>query len=160
MLRVVDVGFGALTDLLDRFELRLQCVPENEEIKASFWGDSEAGIVGHTVFVRNDTPVHSFLHETCHLICMSRKRRLSVDTNAGGNDLEESAVCYLQVVLADYVVGVSRTRIVRDMDEWGYSFRLGSTLAWFQSDAADAQEFLRNHGLLTPDNTPSFRMRD
>jgi hypothetical protein len=30
-----------------------------------------------------------------------------------------------------------------DMDAWGYSFRLGSTRAWFEADAEDAREFLQ-----------------
>ena len=50
--------------------------------------------------------------------------------NAGGDDLEESAVCFLQVILADFLDGVGRDRLMRDMDAWGYSFRLGSTAAW------------------------------
>ena len=39
---------------------------------------------------------------------------------------------------------------MQDMDAWGYSFRLGSTRDWFESDAEDAREFLMNHGLMTP----------
>ena len=50
--------------LLERFGLSLVVQPPNEPIMGSFWGDSEAGIVGHEVFVRADTPVHSLLHET------------------------------------------------------------------------------------------------
>ncbi|NIS90685.1 MAG: hypothetical protein GTN98_11520, partial [Woeseiaceae bacterium] len=49
--------------------------------------------------MRSDTPVHSLLHETCHIICMSRERRAELETDAGGDDLEEAAVCYLQVLL-------------------------------------------------------------
>lgn len=155
-----DVGCAALRDLLGRFDLELQCVADNREIVASFWGAPEAGIAGRTVYVRNDTPVHSFLHETCHVICMTGYRRLDLEKDAGGDDLEESAVCYLQLVLADYIVGVNRAQIVRDMDTWGYSFRLGSTLEWFQADAADAREFLQNHGLLAANDVPLFRLRD
>jgi hypothetical protein len=29
-----------------------------------------------------------------------------------------------------------------DMDAWGYTFRLGSTRAWFENDAAEARAFL------------------
>jgi hypothetical protein len=36
----------------------------------------------------------------------------------------------------------------RDMDEWGYSFRLGSAAAWFEQDAKDARAWLIRHGLL------------
>jgi hypothetical protein len=34
-----------------------------------------------------------------------------------------------------------------DMDAWGYSFRLGSTRAWFENDAEDARAFLAARSL-------------
>jgi hypothetical protein len=34
------------------------------------------------------------------------------------------------------------------MDEWGYSFRLGSAAKWFAEDAQDAQRWLRQHALI------------
>jgi len=34
------------------------------------------------------------------------------------------------------------------MDSWGYSFRLGSTRAWFEGDAADARAWLERHGIV------------
>jgi hypothetical protein len=36
---------------------------------------------------------------------------------------------------------------MQDMDAWGYSFRLGSTAAWFEADAEDARDWLRERGL-------------
>jgi hypothetical protein len=33
------------------------------------------------------------------------------------------------------------------MDAWGYTYRLGSTQAWFEQDADDARAFLEEHGL-------------
>jgi len=48
---------------------------------------------------------------------------------------------------------------MQDMDEWGYSFRLGNTLDWFSSDAEDAEEFLKIHGLLDASGTPTFKLR-
>ena len=159
MLRVSDVPEAAITELLHRYELELIKQPAGAPISGSFWGDSEAGIVGHTVYVRADTPIHSLLHETCHVICMTEDRRAGLDRDAGGDDLEESAVCYLQVVLADYIDGVGRDRLMLDMDAWEYSFRLGNTRDWFQRDAEDATEFLTNHGLLNADGAPTFRLR-
>jgi hypothetical protein len=90
---------------------------------------------------------------------MTEDRRAGLDRDAGGDDLEESAVCYLQVVLADHLDGVGRDRLMLDMDAWGYSFRLGNTRDWFQNDAEDAAEFLMNHGLLNAEGEPTFLLR-
>src|SRR2546423_12186413 len=60
---------------------------------------------------------------------MTPERRVGLDRDAGGSDLEEAAVCYLQVLLAGQLPGVGRERMFADMDHWGYSFRLGSTRA-------------------------------
>ena len=155
-----DVPRSALTGLLQKFGLDLVLQKPGDAIRGSFWGDSEAGIVGRTVYVRGDTPVHSLLHETSHVICMTEDRRAGLDRDAGGDDLEESAVCYLQVLLADHIDGVGRELLMSDMDAWGYSFRLGNTLDWFQSDAEDAAEFLMNHGLLSAQGDVTFRLRD
>jgi hypothetical protein len=159
MLRVSDVPEAAITELLHRSDIELIKQPAGAPISGSFWGDSEAGIIGYTVYVRADTPIHSLLHETCHVICMTEDRRAGLDRDAGGDDLEESAVCYLQVVLADFIDGVGRDRLMLDMDAWEYSFRLGNTRDWFQRDAEDATEFLTNHGLLNADGVPTFRLR-
>jgi hypothetical protein len=99
------------------------------------------------------------LHETCHILCMTEERRSGLDRDAGGSDIEEAAVCYLQVILADSIEGVGRDRLMLDMDEWGYSFRLGNTQDWFQHDAEDAREFLINHGLLNSAGDVTFRLR-
>ncbi len=159
VLTVADIGTDALRGLLDRFGLELVALQPGEPITGSYWGDSEAGVVGRRVFVRPDTPVHSFLHETSHVICMDEARRRCLDRDAGGDDLEESAVCFLQVLLADTVDGVGRDRLMADMDAWGYSFRLGSTRAWFEHDAGDAREFLVNHKLIDSSNELTWRLR-
>jgi hypothetical protein len=65
-----------------------------------------------------------------------------VHTDASDSQEEEDATCYLQVLLADALPGVGRDRLMADMDAWGYSFRLGSTRAWFEGDAEDARAFL------------------
>jgi hypothetical protein len=159
VLTVADIGRQVLESFLTRFGLELVVQGDQELIAGSFWGDSEAGVIGHRVYVRPDTPVHSFLHESCHVICMDDERRKGLDQDAGGDNLEEAAVCYLQVLLADYIDGVGRERIMRDMDEWGYSFRLGSTRAWFEKDAEDAQQFLTDHELIDQAGAPTFTLR-
>jgi len=100
------------------------------------------------------------LHEVCHVICMTDERRDVLDRDAGGDNLEESAVCYLQIVLADYIAGVGRRRLMQDMDSWGYSFRLGSTARWFAEDAEDAAAWLQEKNLLSVGGEPVFRLRD
>jgi hypothetical protein len=159
VLIVRDIGSPALAELLRRYGLELVMLADGEDIKGSFWGDCEAGIVGRKVYVRPDTPIHSFLHESCHLICMDDARRDGLDKDAGGDDIEEAAVCYLQVLLADFIEGVGQERLMADMDAWGYSFRLGSTRAWFESDAEDAREFLVTHGLIDTLGAPAFVLR-
>lgn len=134
--------------LLARYRLKLTLIASSQAIPGSYWGDSEAGLRGEELYARLDTPVHSVLHEACHYICMSPERRTGLDRDAGGDDLEESAVCYLQVLLADTLPGVGRARAFADMDGWGYSFRLGSTRAWFERDAGDAKEWLERRGLI------------
>jgi len=159
VLRVADVRLRKLTELLGRFGLSLELLDDNAAITGSYWGEPEAGVVGRRVYVRLDTPVHSLLHETCHVICMDEDRRTGLERDAGGDDIEEAAVCYLQIVLADYLPGVGRDRLMRDMDSWGYSFRLGSSRAWFESDAADARTWLLEHGVLSAAGTPAFVLR-
>jgi hypothetical protein len=159
VLTVSDVTPGVLAELLDSFGLEFVMHGPGESIAGTYWGEPEAGVIGSSVHVRPDTPVHSFLHETCHVICMDERRRNGLDTDAGGDDLEEAAVCYLQVLLADIVDGVGRARIMADMDAWGYSFRLGSTRAWFERDAEDAREFLLEHKLIDQMGEPSRRLR-
>ena len=90
---------------------------------------------------------------------MSPDRRRTLEADAGGDDLEESAVCFLQIVLADSIRGAGRERVMLDMDAWGYSFRLGNTGAWFAKDAEDAKQFLLDQKLITEDGAPTFRLR-
>lgn len=146
--RFATLPRAALAALLVPWDLHLTHVPGTASIPGSFWGEPEAGLIRNQLYVRDDTPVHSALHEACHYICMDGTRRARLHTNAGGNDLEECAVCYLQILLADRLAGYDRERMFHDMDAWGYSFRLGSARAWFEHDAQDAREFLAAHGLL------------
>jgi hypothetical protein len=139
---------AAIVALLARFGLDFVGVPAGEPIPGSYWGDCEAGIIGSTVHARADTPVHSLLHEAGHLIVLPPERRAQVHTDATDSVAEEDATCYLQILLADALPGVGRERLLRDMDAWGYSFRLGSARAWFEHDAEDARQWLAERGLL------------
>lgn len=147
MMQLDGADGEAVVQLLHRYGLRLQPVAEAAPIPGSYWGDSEAGLRGATLFARPDTPLHSILHELAHYICMSPERRACLDTNAGGDDAEETAVCYLQVLLAETLPGVSRAALFADMDSWGYSFRLGTTARWFDEDAQEARAWLASAGI-------------
>jgi hypothetical protein len=148
VLLVNAIGRLDLEMLLDRYGLELTLVAPEEVIPGSFWGEREAGLIGSKIYVRLDTPVHSVLHEAAHFICMTVERRAGLDTNAGGDDAEENAVCYLQILLAAVLPNVGRERMCRDMDAWGYTFRLGSAAAWFAEDADDARQWLIRHRLI------------
>ena len=148
MLTVADLDFAALAALLARYTLQLRQVADEEEIPGSYWGDAEAGLRGSEVFVRSDTPIHSLLHETCHSICMGDERRQRLDTDAGGDFDEENAVCYLQILLADQIPGYSAEQCMRDMDQWGYTFRLGSASRWFHEDATECRQWLETRKIL------------
>lgn len=137
-------------ELLARYGLHLHLIEDGAPIPGSYWGEPEAGIIGCNVYVRNDTPVHSMLHEACHLIVLPPEQRATVHTNATNSSEEEDATCYLQIVLADALQGIDRDRLMQDMDAWGYSYRLGSTRAWFRQDAENARDWLNARGLLTP----------
>jgi hypothetical protein len=143
-----EMDGARLAALLARYGLTLVRVADDLPIPGSYWGESEAGIVGRTVYARDDTPLHSLLHEAGHVICMDEARRVRLDTDAGGDYAEEDAVCYLQIVLADEL-GLSVEQICADMDAWGYTFRLGSAYTWFSGDADDARRWLVAHRLLT-----------
>ncbi len=152
VLDMATLGSDPLRDLLARFDLKLETVADGAAIPGSFWGDEEAGLIGHTLYVRGDTPLHSALHEAGHFVCMDEARRSGLDTNAGGDYDEENAVCYWQIMAADLIPGCNRMRMCADMDAWGYTFRLGSAAAWFQDDAEDAHAWLVAAGLLDTDN--------
>ncbi|MDO5504992.1 MAG: hypothetical protein Q4F49_01690 [Pseudoxanthomonas suwonensis] len=126
----------------------MHVVADDAEIPGSYWGDCEAGIIGHDVFVRADTPVHSLLHEAGHLIVLPEPRRAAVHTDATDSIDEENAVCVLQVLLGDALPGVGGARILSDMDVWGYTFRLGSARAYVEHDATDAWHWLQARGLV------------
>ena len=148
-------AWRAAEKLLTHYGLTLERSSDGEPIPGSHWGAPEAGLLGDRVVARSDTPVHSLLHEACHQICMDGARRRALDTDAGGEDIEEAAVCYLSIVLSEEIPGFGQARMLADMDRWGYSYRLGSARAWFERDAEDARTWLEERRILS-DGAPTW----
>ena len=151
VLVLADIDTHEVRVLLADHGIALVTVAAGAPIPGSYWGEPEAGVIATQVHARADTPVHSVLHEACHLIVAPADRRASIHTDASDSQAEEDAACYLQIVLADQLGGVGRLRLMADMDTWGYSFRLGSARAWFERDADDARVWLARRGLLPRD---------
>ncbi len=154
---VADFDPQRLAAFLRRYGLRMNLVPCADRIPGSYWGDREAGLIGDDIFVRLDTPAHSLLHESAHFVCMTAQRRARLDTDAGGDEAEENAVCYLQILCAGEWADFGRDRMCRDMDEWGYTFRLGSAAEWFARDAADAQQWLLRRAIIDMHDRLTYR---
>lgn len=148
VVRYGEVDHQELAHLLTRYHLAICEGPKDAPIPGSYWGDEEAGLIKNQLHLRADTPLHSVLHEACHYICMDKDRRSELDTNAGSDNHEENAVCYLQILLSQQLSCMGRQRMFSDMDAWGYSFRLGSTRDWFENDAEDARSWLFDHGII------------
>ncbi|MDH3763919.1 MAG: hypothetical protein OEU50_23315 [Gammaproteobacteria bacterium] len=159
VLRLQDIDARPLTKLLARYGLKLILSAAADPIPGSYWGAEEAGLKADRLYARADTPLHSILHESSHFICMDCGRRQTLDTDAGSDEAEENAVCYLQILLADELACLGRERMFADMDSWGYSFRLGSSRAWFEQDATDALAWLIGHGLVDNRKRPNYRLR-
>lgn len=151
ILTLADINFNDASALLHPYGLTLQRVADGTPIPGSYWGECEAGIIGSTVYARGDTPVHSLLHEACHLIVLPPERRNDVHTDATDSIEEEDAVCVLQGLLGDALDGVGRDRVLADMDAWGYTFRLGSAQAYVEHDAESAWAWLQMRGLVDAD---------
>lgn len=151
MLTFAQIDGSKAEELLGRYGLRLQAVADGAPIPGSFWGEPEAGLIGDTVYVRSDTPVHSLLHEAAHLIVLPPERRARVHTDATDSIEEEDAVCVLQSLLGDALPDVGGERVLADMDAWGYTFRLGSARDYVRHDADAAWSWLMERGLATAD---------
>jgi hypothetical protein len=159
VLRVGPLPDASVLALTRRFGVELRHLSQDEVLPGSYWGDSEAGLRGNVLYVRADTPLHSLLHELSHFVCMSAERRGNLDRDAGGDDAEECAVCYLQILLADELPPLGRERMFADMDAWGYTFRLGTSREWFERDAEDARVWLNESGLIDDRLRPTFRLK-
>ncbi|HEY5623332.1 MAG TPA: hypothetical protein VIV14_06195 [Gammaproteobacteria bacterium] len=159
MTELRDLDPVAVESLVAVYGIELISVEAGARIPASFWGDSEAGLAGRCLFARPDTPIHSLLHELCHYVCMTPERRAVLWRDAGGDDDEEAAVCYLQVLLADVLPGMGRDRLLADLDTWGYSFREGNAASWLDGDGRAARNWLAAHALVDDEGRPTWRVR-
>ena len=148
VLALADIAEADVAALLSRYGLHFVRVADGAPIPGSYWGEPEAGLIGHTVHARGDTPVHSLLHEAAHLIVLPEDVRAGVHTDATDSVAEEDAVCVLQSLLGDALPGVGAVRVLADMDAWGYTFRLGSARAYVDHDAAEAWAWLQARGLV------------
>jgi len=142
VLTASAIDIALLSKLYSIHGLTLENVEPGQDIPGSHWGEREAGLIKHTLYYRADTPVHSILHEAGHWLLMDDTRRIALHTDALGSQAEEDAVCYLQVLMADLIPDMGRERMFTDMDNWGYSFMVGSSRAWFLEDASDAKATL------------------
>ena len=55
---------------------------------------------------------------------------------------------WILILLAESLVGLNHITLMQDMDDWGYSFRLGSTNEWFRNDASDSRKWLQKENIL------------
>ncbi len=130
-----DIEPAAIERLLTAFGLSLAGVAPGASIPGSYWGDSEAGLVGDRLFARADTPVHSLLHELGHYVCMDptaarcARHRCGRRRRRGSGRVLPAGVARRRACEASAASAASR-----DMDTWGYSFREGSARAWLAGD--------------------------
>lgn len=154
-----ELARETLTNLLSPYGIQVTYLDDVDKLPGSFWGDPEAGLIDNQLYVKPQTPLQSALHEACHYICMDQQRRDKLNTDAGGGYDEENAVCYLQILLSDLIPECGKQRMFADMDDWGYSFRLGSAQAWFEKDADDARQWLLSHQLINSQLKPTWQLR-
>lgn len=159
MFLVSDLPAAKIAKFLALYGLYSRQFPLHLAVPFSFWGSPEAGRRGNCLYVRADTPLHSLLHESAHFVCMPSNLRHQPSIDAGGNAIEESACCYLQLLWSTHLSPFTLSRHCQDMDAWGYSFRLGSAQRWFEEDAEDAHRWLVCHGIIDSHGEPSWNLR-
>ncbi len=159
MVYYENLNSNSVKELLSHYGIEIICSESGAEIPHSFWGTPEAGRKKNRLYISEDTPIHSILHETCHYVCMPAKQRTHELVDAKGSAMEENATCYLQILLAGHINGYSRSQLMEDMDVWGYSFRLGSAHAWFTHDAEDVCKWLQKHRIIKANYEITWTLR-
>ncbi len=160
MVHYENLNSDSIKELLSHYGIQINCSAPGVAIPHSFWGTPEAGRKKNRLYIRADTPIHSILHESCHYICMPEEQRSLPHVDAKGSAMEENATCYLQILLADHIDGYSSSQLMKDMDAWGYSFRLGSSYAWFTQDAEEVLQWLINQQIINSQSIPTWKLRD
>ena len=160
MLLLSTTDRRAVTRLLAGYGLDLRLVAAAEPIPGSYWGESEAGLHGSMLFARLDTPLHSILHEAAHYICMTPERRAGLYRDAGGDDAEESAVCYLQILLADGWPSRARADLSRIWIGGATVFVWGPPGPGSSRMPRDARSWLIERGLIDEGSRPTGVLRD
>src|SRR3569833_1362802 len=90
-----EIQLSALQDVLSPYGIDVLPVPDAQPIPGTHFGDPEAGLIAHRLYIRSDTPVHSALHEACHYICMDSARRATLLFVVGGGFVVVFGVCFL-----------------------------------------------------------------
>ncbi len=90
---------------------------------------------------------------------MSQIQRLKDSFDAAGGLSEENATCYLQILLTDQIRGFTRIQHMNDMDEWGYSFRLGSCKTWFVQDTEDTKVWLHSQNIIDQNSHLTWKLQ-
>src|SRR3569833_2073887 len=73
-----EIQLSALQDVLSPYGIDVLPVPDAQPIPGTHFGDPEAGLIAHRLYIRSATPVHSALHDACHYLCMASARRARV----------------------------------------------------------------------------------
>ena len=91
---------------------------------------------------------------------MSEERRKCLDRDAGGDDLEEAAVCYLQMLLADHLPGCRSRPADAGHGQPGVTVS-GSAIraAGSSRTLATRVDWLLDNGLISSADNPLFILR-
>ena len=60
---------------------------------------------------------------------------------------------------SDFIPEMKQHLMLSDMDEWGYSFRLGSAKNWFEKDAEDALAWLQRKNIINHKQEITFLLQ-
>ena len=142
-----DIGFDDVAALLARYGLAARARRRRRADPRQLLGRTRSRPDRPRVHARDDTPVHSLLHEAAHLIVLPPERaRRAYRRHRFGRGRRRRLRA---AVAARRRPARRRPRaLMADMDAWGYTFRLGSARAYFERDAEDAGPGCSARGLV------------